>query len=88
MPPEERSVIPITPATVAGAAPADTLLVTGPQAARLLAVSQRTLWGLTDRGEVPCVRIGRAVRYAVADLNAYVERLRAEARADGPQAAS
>jgi excisionase family DNA binding protein len=56
---------------------AEPILVAGPEAARLLAISPRTLWTLTDRGEVPCVRIGRrSVRYAVADLRAYVERLR------------
>jgi excisionase family DNA binding protein len=55
------------------------LLVPAREAARLLAVSERTLWGLTRRGEVPCVRIGRAVRYDPRDLAAYVERLRAPA---------
>jgi excisionase family DNA binding protein len=54
------------------------LLVTPPDAAHLLAVSERTLWGLTDAGEVRAVRIGRAVRYAVSDLVAYVERLQAQ----------
>jgi len=44
-------------------------------AARALAVSPRTLWGLTSpRGPIPCVRIGRAVRYALADLQAFAER--------------
>jgi excisionase family DNA binding protein len=55
-----------------------TLLVTPAEAARALRISPRTLWGLTDRGEVPCVRIGRAVRYDPRDLVAYVERRRGE----------
>lgn len=53
------------------------LLLTSRDAARVLAVSPRTLWGLTDSGELPCVRLGRSVRYAIADLTAYVNRLRA-----------
>jgi hypothetical protein len=31
------------------------LLVDSRTAAKILAVSERTLWTLTDRGEVPCV---------------------------------
>lgn len=50
----------------------DPILVPPRDAARRLAICERTLWGLTARGEIPCVRIGRAVRYAVADLTAYV----------------
>jgi excisionase family DNA binding protein len=53
-----------------------TLLLTAPQAARTLAISPRTLWSLTQRGEVPVVRIGRAVRYDRRDLVDYLDRLR------------
>lgn len=50
------------------------LLLTARQAAEALAVSERTLWGLTvPRGELPAVHIGRAVRYAVADIEAWIE---------------
>lgn len=52
------------------------LLVDAREAARRLAISSRTLWTLTRRGELPAVRIGRSVRYSVADLAAYVERSR------------
>ncbi len=48
------------------------LLLTARQAARELAISERTLWGLTARGEIPCVRIGRAVRYSRSDLVAWI----------------
>lgn len=44
------------------------MLLTPRQAAHELAISERTLWGLTARGEIPCVRIGRAVRYSRATL--------------------
>lgn len=43
-------------------------------AARFLAVSPRTLWGMGQRGELPIVRIGRLTRYAVNDLLAYIAR--------------
>jgi excisionase family DNA binding protein len=56
--------------TVTGA---EKLLVTCREAALLLSISERTLWSLTRRGEIPSRRIGRAVRYAVADLRAYCE---------------
>jgi excisionase family DNA binding protein len=61
-------------------APAERLLLTPRDAAALLSISERTLWGLTDSGAVRAVRIGRAVRYAVEDLREYVRRLREEAR--------
>lgn len=45
------------------------LLITTQQAAEALGVSPRTLWSLTyPRGPLPCVRVGRAVRYDVQDL--------------------
>ena len=44
------------------------LLVDAREAAQMLAISERTLWGWTaPRGPIPVVRCGRAVRYAVAD---------------------
>jgi excisionase family DNA binding protein len=79
------------PATPPTAAAPEALLLTAAEAARRLSVSPRTLWGLTDRGEVPAVRIGRAVRYDPRDLAAYVDHLRSQARQavqDGPAAAT
>ena len=49
------------------------LLVTPSDAARALAISSRKLWALTKEGEMPCVRIGRAVRYDVTDLQKWVD---------------
>jgi hypothetical protein len=40
----------------------------------MLAISERTLWELTNRADLPCVRLGRAVRYDPADLADWVER--------------
>jgi excisionase family DNA binding protein len=42
-------------------------------AAQWLAVSPRMLWKLTAGREIPCVRIGRSVRYDLADLRAWIE---------------
>ena len=50
------------------------MLFTAPEAAKALAISPRTLWSLTDSGEIPAVRIGRAVRYDPSDLRAWIDR--------------
>jgi excisionase family DNA binding protein len=50
----------------------DPLLLTVRQAARALALCDKTLHELTKRGELPCIRYGRAVRYDVADLRAWI----------------
>ena len=55
----------------------DRLLFTPRDAARTLAVSGRTLWAMTaPRGPIPCVRIGRSVRYYVDDLRGFIENKR------------
>jgi len=51
------------------------LLVTSREAASLLSVSERTLWSITaPRGPIPAIRLGKAVRYAVDDLLAWIEK--------------
>lgn len=46
------------------------LLLRPKEAARMLAVSERTLWG----SDIPRIRVGkRGIRYALEDLRAYVE---------------
>ena len=42
------------------------------EAALFLAVSERTVKRLTSRGELPHVRVGRSMRFVLADLLAYV----------------
>jgi excisionase family DNA binding protein len=61
------------------------LLLTPAEAARALGISTRSLWQLTRDRAISAVRIGRSVRYAVADLESYVEQLRQEqaAQRDG-----
>lgn len=48
------------------------MLVDSRAAAAELAISSRKLWQLTASGEVPHVRIGRAVRYSLDDLREWV----------------
>ncbi len=50
------------------------MLLTAREAARVLAISPRTLWSHTKTGQIPAVRIGRSVRYAVTDLQAWIDR--------------
>lgn len=52
-------------------------LLTPKEAASALGISPRKLWSLTAGGDVPCVRIGRSVRYDAADLADFVETLKA-----------
>jgi predicted DNA-binding transcriptional regulator AlpA len=51
-----------------------TLLLSAPNAAKALGMSQKLLWSLSaPRGTIPVVRIGvRGVRYSVADLQAWI----------------
>ena len=39
----------------------------------MLAVSPRKLWGMTASGEIPSIRLGRLVRYPVADLQSWID---------------
>ena len=55
-------------------------LLTPRQAAAALSVSTRKLWSITACGDVPCVRIGRSVRYDAADLAAFVEAAKRQSR--------
>jgi excisionase family DNA binding protein len=49
------------------------LLLKPREAARLLAISDRTLWGMARSGKIPCVRFGRVLRYDPADLKAWIQ---------------
>ena len=44
------------------------------EAAQSLGICERTLYALTKRGELPVIRIGRAVRYSVDDIRAWIEK--------------
>jgi excisionase family DNA binding protein len=49
------------------------LLWTRREAAVALSISERTLWTLTDEGEIPCVRIRRSVRYDPVAIRSWIE---------------
>lgn len=44
------------------------------QAAQALGIGERLLWSKTNAGEIPSVRIGRAVVYPIDLLRAYLAR--------------
>jgi excisionase family DNA binding protein len=49
------------------------LLVNSREAAKLLSISERSLWSLKASGSIPHVRIGRLVRYDRQDLQSWIE---------------
>lgn len=53
------------------------LLLTVRETAKALAVCEKTIANLTNRGDLRPVRIGRAVRYDPAELRAFIERRKA-----------
>lgn len=67
----------LTPASTEELPP---LLLTVPQAARMLAISRSAVYRLTWSGELTPIHIGRSVRFTVAEL----ERFTAECAA-GPR---
>ena len=52
------------------------LLLKPHQAAKVLCLSERTLWALKEAGEIPVVQVGRAIRYARSDLENWIARRR------------
>ena len=59
------------------------LLVSAKDAAQMLGISPRLLWTQTHKGTIPCVRIGRTVRYSVADLNAFIDAAKSKNQTSG-----
>lgn len=55
-------------------APIMRLLWTPKEAAAALGISPRLLWSKTKIGEIPCLRIGKAVRYSPAALQKWIDR--------------
>jgi excisionase family DNA binding protein len=48
------------------------LLLSAREAAKALSVCEKTLWTLTKNGEIPVIRMGRAVRYPVDGLRKWI----------------
>ena len=55
-------------------------LLKAAEAALILAISSRKLWSLTASGDIPHVRIGRAVRYSRLDLEEWIKSHTARGR--------
>lgn len=64
--------IPTQPLDADDVATVDVLLVTSRDAARMLAVSERTLWTLSHDGSIPRVKVKSAVRFSVEDLKNWI----------------
>ena len=45
-------------------------------AADYLAISERKLWDLSQNGIIPVVRLGRATRYDLIDLDKFIEKMK------------
>ena len=60
------------------------LLLKPADAANALAISERMLRYITSDREIPCVRVGRAVRYDPADLRAWIDRQKIPSCAGAP----
>jgi len=56
--------------------PTNTSLLTRKQAAEYLGLKENTLavWATTKRHSLPYVKVGRLVKYRLADLQAFLER--------------
>jgi len=65
---------PTTTATPTAEGSPPALALRPKDAARALGIGARLLWELTNCGEIPCVRLGRAVLYPVAALQEWLAR--------------
>ena len=54
------------------------MLLNTRQAATLLNISERTVFSLIKEGKLPSVKIGRCLRFSVADLEAFIAQAREE----------
>lgn len=61
--------------TLSGTKPETPCLAMRPrEAAKALGISERLLWEWTDRGIVPCVRMGKAMLYPVDSLRDWLKK--------------
>ena len=51
-------------------------LVKVKDAANYLAISERKLWDLSQNGIIPVVRLGRAIRYDLIDLDNFIRKMK------------
>lgn len=85
-----RVAVPICPPVPEAAAASgqadppvsEALLLTVPEAARLLAIGRTSLYRLIQDGDLRVVKIGRATRVPLVDLQAFVDDARRESTRD------
>ena len=58
------------------------LLVTTKEAAQMLNLSPRTVWAMGKKRELPRILCGRAVRFALADLEKWIAERRSAASSE------
>lgn len=61
---------------MSGSTGIDPMVVDEEQAARMLGISRRMVFEFRSKGELPCVKLGRLIRYRVSDIHAFLERKR------------
>jgi excisionase family DNA binding protein len=44
------------------------------EVAEMLSISQRTVWSMTNAGEIPCVRIRKRVLYRLEHVQGFIEK--------------
>lgn len=52
------------------------LLLTQPESAAFLNISERKFWEIVNDGKIPKLKVGRSVRFDVRDLMAYADSLK------------
>lgn len=70
---------PVAVAVGPQAAQAVAPLLSAKETAKRLAISERSLWSLTNAKQIPHLRIGRTLRFDPRDLDAWIERRKREA---------
>ena len=58
------------------------LLLSPRDTAQLLAISERTLWAMTDRGDLPHLKLNRLVRYDRADIERFIQTRKQNGRSE------
>ena len=51
-------------------------LVKAKYASQYLSISERKLWELSHKGAIPVVRIDRAIRYDIIDLDNFIQKMK------------
>ncbi len=55
-------------------------LLTWEEVAEILRCSPSHIRTITRRGDLPCIKIGRSIRYMRADVDAFIEQQRTQGR--------